>query len=55
METIKLGNLEYLAAPAITAPHCFTTRFGGVSQAHLGSMNIGTHRGDSWEKCAEKL
>lgn len=49
METLKIGQLEYLAAPQITAPHCFTTRFGGVSQGHLSSMNIGPHRGDQWE------
>ena len=49
MDTLKLGKLEYLASPEITAAHCFTTRFGGVSEDYLGSMNIGTHRGDSWE------
>ena len=50
MQTIKLGSLEYIVAPEISAPHCFTTRFGGVStEPHLASMNIGTHRGDVWE------
>lgn len=50
METIKIGSLEYIVAPAVSAPHCFTTRFGGVStEDHLSSMNIGTHRGDVWE------
>ena len=29
--TEKFGTLEYLKAEGITAPHCFTTRFGGVS------------------------
>lgn len=45
----KLGDLEFLTAQGITAPHCFTTRLGGISQGHLASMNIGTHRGDTWE------
>ena len=36
----KLGQLEYLSAGGITAPHCFTTRFGGVSTGALESMNL---------------
>ena len=40
------GKLEILTAEGITAPHCFTTRFGGVSTGHLASMNIGPGRGD---------
>ena len=40
------GQLEYLTAEGITAPHCFTTRLGGVSAGHLSSLNIGTSRGD---------
>jgi len=42
----KQGQLEYLIAEGISAPHCFTTRLGGVSQGHLASLNIGVHRGD---------
>ena len=34
------GSLEYLTAEGITVPHCFTTRFGGVSQGPLSSMNL---------------
>ena len=49
METVTKGALEYLRAPEITAPHCFTTRFGGVSRGYLDSLNIGIHRGDDWE------
>ena len=45
----KIGSLEYLTAENISAVHGFTTRLGGVSTGHLGSMNIGTHRGDSRE------
>ena len=47
--TKKLGQLEILTAAGITAPHCFTTRFGGVSEGYLDSLNIGIHRGDEWE------
>ena len=38
--TQKLGTLEILTAEGIPAPHCFTTRFGGVSTGALSSMNI---------------
>lgn len=47
--TNKIGALEYLTAQGIAVPHCFTTRFGGVSGGHLSSLNIGIHRGDQWE------
>ncbi len=47
MESVKIGNLEYLCAPSISAPHCFTTRFGGVSEGYLSAMNIGLTRGDN--------
>ena len=30
-------------------PHCFTTRYGGVSRGHLSSLNLGIHRGDQPE------
>lgn len=49
IETIKCGNLEYLAAGEIPVPHGFTTRHGGVSSGYLESLNIGIHRGDDWE------
>ena len=38
--TQKQGTLEYLTAEGITTPHCFTTRFGGVSSGALSSMNL---------------
>ena len=46
---VTIGNLEYLTAEGISAPHCFTTRLGGVSTGCLSSLNIGTHRGDDPE------
>lgn len=47
--TKKLGTLEYLTAEGISVPHCFTTRFGGVSEGYLSSLNLGIHRGDKPE------
>ena len=45
----KVGKLEYLTAGGISVPHCFTTRFGGVSEGYLASLNLGIHRGDKPE------
>ncbi len=53
--TKKRGNLEYLAAEEITAPHCFTTRFGGVSTGSQASLNLAYGRGDSMENVEENL
>ena len=47
--TRKLGQLEYLTAEGVAVPHCFTTRFGGVSEGYLSSLNLGIHRGDKPE------
>ena len=44
--TNKHGTLEYLTAEDFSVPHCFTTRFGGVSTGIFDSLNIGMHRGD---------
>ncbi len=49
MELVRKGTLEYLTAPGIAVPHCFTTRHGGVSQGPLSSLNLGMHRGDDPE------
>jgi len=43
----SFGTIEYLVAEGISAPHCFTTRLGGVSSGHLESLNLGTARGDN--------
>ncbi len=39
----------HLTASNIQIAHGFTTRDGGVSQGHLASLNLGTHRGDKPE------
>lgn len=49
MKEVQQNSLVYLCADHIETPHCFTTRYGGVSAGNLASMNIGTHRGDKPE------
>lgn len=44
--TERAEALEYLRCDAISAPHGFSTRLGGVSEGHLASLNLGPHRGD---------
>ena len=40
IQSYQFGKLEILTAEGIAAPHCFTTRFGGVSTGALSSMNL---------------
>lgn len=43
----RKGELEYLASERLAGTaHCFSTRFGGVSEGILESLNLGVHRGD---------
>ena len=49
IRTVKTGTLEYLVADGISAPHCFTTRLGGVSKPPVDSLNLGWNRGDTPE------
>ena len=53
LKTIRIGASELITAPNISAPHCFTTRLGGVSTGHLASLNLGAYRGDDPENVAE--
>ena len=48
-------NPEYLTSSVIGsgAVHCFSTRRGGVSTGCLGSLNLGVHRGDEWDRVYE--
>ncbi len=55
METVRVGTLEYLAAPNIAVPHGFTTRLGGVSQGAFSSLNIAMERGDPQENVAKNF
>ena len=52
--TIHQNTLEYLTADALEGSiHCFSTRYGGVSEGALASLNLGTHRGDKLENVYE--
>ncbi len=53
--TEKYGTLEYLTAQGISAPHCFTTRFGGVSTGIFDSLNIAIKEGEQEENVRENL
>lgn len=46
-------GLVYMTAPTIPFPHCFTTRWGGVSAGRLDSLNLGENRGDAEENVRE--
>lgn len=47
MITVQKDKLQYLVSPLLEGTrHCFSTRFGGVSEGYLASLNLGTHRGD---------
>ncbi len=50
----RRGGLEYLSSPLLQGTaHCFSTRFGGVSEGHLACLNLGIHRGDKPENVLE--
>ena len=53
--TKKQGTLEYLTAEGISVPHCFTTRYGGVSTGTQASLNLAHGRGDSMENVEKNL
>lgn len=55
IQTINIGTLEYLTAQGISVPHCFTTRFGGVSTGPLESMNIAIKLDETAENVAENF
>ena len=55
IQTNKTGTLEYLTAQGISTPHCFTTRYGGVSVGTQASLNLAYGRGDSMENVEENI
>lgn len=47
-------DLEYLTSDVLEGcAHCFSTRYGGVSEGQLASLNLGIHRGDKPENVWE--
>lgn len=55
VKTVKFGTLEYLTAEGISTPHCFTTRYGGVSTGILDSLNIAIKEGEREENVRENI
>ena len=55
INTQKVGQLEYLTAEGISVPHCFTTRYGGVSTGIFDSMNIAIKEGEESENVRKNL
>lgn len=53
--TNKQGTLEYLTAEGITVPHCFTTRYGGVSTGYRSSLNLALGQGETMENVEANL
>ena len=53
--TQKIEQLEILTAEGITAPHCFTTRHGGVSTGALVSMNLAIKLDETDENVARNF
>ncbi len=47
------NGLIYMCSDKLGAHHAFTTRFGGVSRGCLGSLNLGSNRGDDPENVRE--
>lgn len=59
LEIHRKNGVEYLTFPALetggVARHLFSTRLGGVSEGHLGSMNLSYSRGDVKERVDENF
>lgn len=53
--TKKQDTLEYLCAEGIAAPHCFTTRYGGVSTGVLASLNLAYCQADTMENVEKNI
>ncbi len=50
---ISYKDLMFMRAPTIPFTHGFSTRWGGVSEGYLESLNLGENRGDSEENVRE--
>lgn len=46
---VEVGEVKLVTLPNIKVPHCCSTRVGGVSQDHLGTLNAGFTVGDQTE------
>lgn len=50
---LSYKELMYTTAPTISYTHGFSSRWGGVSEGYLESLNLGENRGDSEENVRE--
>lgn len=50
---MSYNGLCFMTAPTIPFKHGFTTRWGGVSEEYLDSLNLGENRGDKEENVRE--
>ncbi len=50
---MSYNGLVFMTAPTIPFIHGFSTRWGGVSEGYLDSLNLGENRGDSEENVRE--
>lgn len=50
---LSYKGVVYMTAPTIPVRHGFSTRWGGVSQGSLESLNLGENRGDAEENVRE--
>ncbi len=55
LTTIKKDKLEYLTAPGISTPHCFTTRYGGVSTGVNESLNLALNDSETLENVEKNI
>ncbi len=55
LTTIKKEKIEYLTAPGISVPHCFTTRCGGVSTGANASMNLALNDREAMENVEKNI
>ncbi len=53
--TKTFDKLEYLTAEGISVPHCFTTRYGGVSTGSKASLNLALGREETEENVEKNL
>ena len=49
----RKNGVVYMTSPLLESRHAFTTRFGGVSEGYLESLNLGENRGDRPENVRE--
>jgi len=52
---VTAEQVHYMKSDKIGIPHAFTTRYGGVSEGYLSSLNLGERRGRPAGECSGEL